>query len=60
LEGEVTTDQKYPFFLVSILSGSGEINGRQVKRGDHLILPSGFGEIHFQGTMEMICSTAVE
>jgi len=60
VNGEVRLEQSHPFLLVSVISGNGEMNGRPLKRGDHLILPAGFGEIHFSGEMELILSTAVE
>lgn len=60
VNGQAKVEQKYPFLLVSVTEGTGEMNGRALKRGDHLILPFGFGEAEFTGDMEIILSTAVE
>lgn len=57
---EAFVEQAYPFLIVSILDGSGTIDGRAVKKGDHMLLPNGYGRIHMQGEMELILSTAVE
>lgn len=53
----VVIDQKYPFLNVSILEGEGLIEGRMVKKGDHLILPAGMGKVDIQGEMKIIAST---
>ncbi len=60
LSGEMKIDQKYPFLILSVLSGNGVIEGRPVKKGDHLLLPAGFGEVSLLGRMELILSTAKE
>lgn len=49
--------QEHPFLIMSVLDGSGSINGQPVKKGDHFILPDGFGEIELQGRLELIAST---
>lgn len=53
----VTIEQSYPFMNVSITEGEGLLNGQMVQKGDHMILPSGMGEVKLQGEMEMIFST---
>ena len=60
VSGEMKIDQKYPFLILSVLSGNGVIEGRPVKKGDHLLLPAGFGEVSLLGRMELILSTAKE
>lgn len=57
LRNSICFEQKEPFLSVSILDGDGVINGRQVSKGCHLILPSGFGQVHMMGNMEVILST---
>ena len=59
VEGSFTMEQSYPFLNLSVLSGDGAIDGRKVKKGDHLLLPAGYGRVSFSGTMELILSTAV-
>lgn len=57
LKDRVTVDQKYPFLLASVLEGKGNVDGCKVKKGDHFILPAGYGEAVFTGNMELIMST---
>lgn len=57
LKGTYAFEQKYPFLNVSVLEGSGTINGRDLKKGDHFILPAGYGTVQLQGEMEWIAST---
>ncbi len=47
-----------PFLLMSVLSGSGTVNGMGIKKGDHILLPSDIGETKLTGNMELIASTA--
>lgn len=54
---KVVTEQKYPFLLASVLDGEGSVDGTAVKKGDHFILPAGYGEVSFAGSMELILST---
>jgi len=39
------------------LEGEGVLNGKKIKKGDHFILPSGFGKVEVQGKLKAICST---
>ena len=57
LEKELEFNQKYPFLMMSVLEGSGSINGSIVKKGIHMILPYGFGKVRLKGNMEIIAST---
>lgn len=57
LDGEATFEQKYPFLNVSVIEGSGTVNGVEVKKGDHFILPCGFGQVKLEGKMEIMAST---
>lgn len=56
IEGKNHFEQAHPFEIVSIIDGQGYINDLQVKKGDHFILPSGFGTYTLDGTMEVIIS----
>lgn len=56
LDGKASFEQKYPFLLMSVLEGDGLLNGQLVKKGDHLILPDGFGQVEMQGKWKAICS----
>lgn len=44
------------FINVSILDGEGSIDGTPVGKGQHLIIPFGYGECKFQGNFTMICA----
>lgn len=57
VKGNAEFEQSYPFLLVSVLEGDGTVNGQSVKKGDHFILPYGFGTVRMQGEMSMIVST---
>lgn len=57
VEGEAAFEQSYPFLLGSVLEGDGIINGNPVGKGDHFILPNGFGRVECTGTMSLIVST---
>lgn len=57
VEGEAAFEQSYPFLLGSVLEGDGIINGNPVGKGEHFILPNGFGRVECTGTMSLIVST---
>lgn len=57
VEDGLTVEQKYPFLLASVLEGEGSVDGTPVKKGAHFILPAGYGDIVFAGSMELILST---
>lgn len=44
------------FTNVSVISGSGFINGISLEPGQHFIVPAGYGECKFEGKMSIICS----
>lgn len=54
---EVAFEQEYPFLIMSVIEGQGTINGRVIRKGDHFVLPDGFGEVILQGNMQLIAST---
>ena len=60
VKGTCELDQAYAFLNVSVIEGKGTMDGRSVKRGDHLILPFEYGKVSLEGEMELILSTAVE
>ena len=53
----VTLSQEYPFLIVSVIEGEGLINGQMIGKGDHFILPNGYGTASLQGNMQLILST---
>lgn len=58
--GDFRLSVEAPFLIVSVLDGSGTIDGREVKKGTHLLLPAGYGEAQLCGDMELILSTVKE
>ncbi|MBO5069118.1 MAG: mannose-6-phosphate isomerase, class I [Roseburia sp.] len=56
VNGNAAFEQNNPFLLVSVLEGNGTVNGQAVKKGDHFILPCGYGKVEMQGQMSMIAS----
>ncbi|MCR5498822.1 MAG: class I mannose-6-phosphate isomerase [Acetatifactor sp.] len=60
VSGEFETQQDQPFLLLSVIEGAGKLGERELKRGDHLILPCGFGKIRLSGQMECILSAPKE
>lgn len=49
-------EQTSPFLIMSVIEGEGFINGQMIRKGDHFILPDGFGSVQLQGTMSLIAS----
>jgi mannose-6-phosphate isomerase len=60
LEGSAKLEQNQSFELVSVISGSGSLTKDEekyeFKKGDHFLLPSGFGEYELSGIAELIVS----
>lgn len=56
LHGEQSFLQENPFLNVSVIAGSGTIDGHEIKKGDHFILPYGYGEFCLSGDLEIITS----
>ena len=50
-------NQDYPFLMMSVIEGDGIIDGQFIKKGDHFIIPNGYGKVELQGDMQLICST---
>ena len=57
IDGNFIMEQSYPFLLFSVLDGAGRLGERDIKKGDHFILPSGYGTVALTGRMELILST---
>lgn len=57
VDGGMEVSQEYPFLIVSVVEDDGLINGQPIRKGDHFILPDGFGKAQLQGKMELIAST---
>lgn len=57
VHGHAEFKQIHPFLNISVMEGSGSVNGIRVRKGSHLILTSGAGDIKIEGRMELFGST---
>lgn len=57
VSGKMTFEQNAPFMNMTVTEGNGIVNSQPVKKGDHFILPNGFGNVELQGRMQIIAST---
>lgn len=53
----ITIRQEYPFLIMSVIEGDGLIDGQMISKGDHFILPCGYGTASLQGSMKLVVST---
>ena len=56
LDGRWARDWKQPFVNLSVIGGQGSLDGVPLAKGDHLLLPAGYGEMRLEGRLELICS----
>ena len=56
VETKAKINQPYSFMNVSVVEGAGTVDGHEIKKGSHFILPCGYGEVEFVGNMELIVS----
>lgn len=59
VDGTMEFEQSYPFLLVSVTEGRGNLDGKEIKKGDHLILSNGYGNVKIEGQLKIIASTPV-
>lgn len=57
LDGTARFVQEKPFLNVSVYEGEGTVDETPVCKGDHFIVPAGYGEFTLKGKMEMIVSS---
>lgn len=55
--GEAVFEQSFPFLAASVLEGEGCVDGVKMRKGDHFILPNGYGNVEMKGQMSLILST---
>lgn len=58
VNGQASFEQMDTFRNVSVLEGTGMINGTQIRRGDHFIIPAGYGQVNLEGEMTLYMSTS--
>lgn len=56
IRGEAVIPQEFPFLIVDVLDGAGELDGVRVEKGDHVILTAGYGECRVTGEITVITS----
>ena len=56
VKGEISLEFKDPFRIVSCIEGDGFAGELSIKKGDHFIIPNGFGKISFRGDMVLVSS----
>ncbi len=57
VDGEAVIDiSGAPFTIMSVTEGEGSVNGNNIKKGDHFILPHGTDEAKAAGNMELVFS----
>lgn len=56
LDGVATLIQDQPFMLGSVIEGNAILDGCELKKGDHFILPAGMGNVKLEGKATFIFS----
>ena len=56
VDGVFTIEFGKYFTDVSVVEGSGTVNGIPLEKGQHFIVPAGYGKCRFEGVMSLICS----
>lgn len=54
VSSEAEIVQEHDFMLADVAFGSGQIDGREVKAGDHFLIPAGYGTMRVDGELELI------
>ena len=57
VSGEASFRQDKHFLCMSVYEGEGKLNGHPIRKGSHLILPCGYGEVRIEGKLRAVCST---
>ncbi len=59
VSGEYTYRMESAFVCVDVLDGEGTVNGDPVKKGDHMIFPTGIDTVKMIGNIKMLLSAPV-
>ncbi len=57
VNGKLELENNAPFLCLSVISGEGILGGSEIKKGDHILLPAGYGNVPLEGHMELVVST---
>lgn len=58
LNGRADMTMGGSYQLFSVIKGKGAIDGREISKGDHFMLPAGYGTYKLEGKIELITSFA--
>ena len=58
VDGKYTFKMDKNFMNVSVIEGNGKVNGREISKGDHFIIPSLMEECTLEGNMSVMLSFA--
>ena len=53
---QVTFSAEEQYRIIDVLEGEGQIQDVPLHKGDHVLVPSGYGEVELKGTFEVISS----
>ena len=56
ITSQAEISQRYNFMNVSVIDGNGTVDGFEIKKGMHFILPNKYGIAEFKGNMELLIS----
>lgn len=56
VDGSCSFTQNKPFQMLSVIEGNGAVNGVNIKKGDHFIVPFEYGKVELSGKMTVIAS----
>ncbi|MDE7324747.1 MAG: mannose-6-phosphate isomerase, class I [Lachnospiraceae bacterium] len=56
ISGDADFTMTDAFRIFSVVEGAGMIDGTDIKKGDHFLLPAGYGKYRLSGEMELITS----
>lgn len=58
VQGCLKVEEDYPFLTCSVTEGEGTIDGIHIKKGDHFLIPNGYGVFTLEGDFELVAAAA--
>ncbi len=55
--GTATLSSPKTFYCASVIEGTGRASDHKLRKGDHFIVPAGYGTLRLEGDMQLIVST---
>ena len=56
IHGQMERSAQPLYEMIDVIDGEGTINGTAIKKGDHFVIPHGYGDYTLQGNMEIMLS----